>query len=159
MSEYDDDLIIDKYNLDSECVDQPRRFMKYGTLYAQAVLERDKIKQRLKIAKAESDEYIRKNFQIMGIEKLTEAVVGNLIERQPEVQKLVGEYLEAEYRVNILEVAKEAFRDRRNELSNLVQLFHDGYWAAPRISADKMEGLPGAEAPSPQKVMPSLKDK
>jgi len=130
--DYKKDLEIDKFNLDEECEKQPRKFAIWAEKYIEAKRERDKIKQRIKVKRAEVEKNIRQTPENYGLNgKMTEAMVKAEIELQKEVQELENELIEKNYKVGILEVAKEAFQDRKKELENEVGLYIGNYWSTP----------------------------
>ena len=90
-------------------------------------------------------EYIRKNYQDEGLEKITDKIVESWIIRQPEYQKALKELRHAtknandklnhaEYDANILKIAKEAFEHRKKMIEQLVSLYVGEFWAKPKQS-------------------------
>lgn len=140
MSEYnyESELFIDKYNLDVECIDQPRRFKNYGDLWAEAIADRDRAKQKVKVTRADIERMVRKDPLSFGVEKITEASVSSTVELHEDVQRAEISFIEAAREVNLLSIAKEAFQDRREEIRNLVGLFQSSYWAMPKIKSEEM---------------------
>jgi len=129
---YKKDLEIDKFNLDEECENQPRKFAKWAEKYIETKKERDKIKQKIKVKRAEVEKNIRYTPEDYGLNgKITEAMVKAEVELHREVQELENELIEKNYEVGILEVAKEAFQDRKKELENEIGLYIGNYWSTP----------------------------
>jgi len=158
------DVKIDKFSLDTECLDQPRRFKKWSDLLADAIKDQKVAERRYRVAKAEALMEIRrkdgkdisrysfkkdKTFRY-SLDKLTDAVVAAAVECHPNVVAADLERAECEHSVGILFGAKDAMKDRREELKNLVSLFLSGYWAEPRIKSSDQEELVDA-ATSKQK--------
>jgi len=136
--EFESDLFIDKFSLDQECVDQPTLYAKYGELHADAIQERDFVKESLDIKKAELYRKIRENPTKYGCnEKPTESAVSNIITEDRSIQDLSEELREKNHQVNVLGVAREAFVHRKKSLENLVELYLTSYFSQPRTTNQK----------------------
>jgi len=125
--DYNTDLEIDKYSLDMECMDQPRKFAKWSELLADAIKEKDTLKAKLSLN-------IRTNPEAYGLGKTTESGVQSAIESDEE-------YIQARYNVNVLTGAKDAMEQRRSMIEYLIKLFLSGYWAEPRIPQKEREEI------------------
>lgn len=139
--DYQKELSIDKFALDGECMDQPRRYFTYASLWSDAVRERDKAKQDLKIAKAKAVAEIKNNPSVVGLDKWTDVAGGIAIENHPEVVRTVDALIEAERKEGILFAAVEAFRDRKGMLTSLVQLYLSGYWSDVKLPKESSDSL------------------
>lgn len=126
-NEYEIDLEIDKYSLDTECMDQARKFAKWARLLADAIKEKDMLKSRLSLN-------IRTNPEVYGLGKTTESGVQSAIESDKE-------YIQARYNVNVLTGAKDAMEQRKSMIEYLIKLFLSGYWAEPKIPQKEMEEI------------------
>ena len=136
LTDINQDLNIDKDNLDMECMDQPRKFMKWATDYAKALQLRDEAKRRLVIIKSNVNLDIRTRPQDYGIDKATEGSINAAIESNEEVNKAEQEVSDAQYAVNIYSAAKEALDQRRAMLERLVSLYLSGYYAQPKLQSE-----------------------
>jgi hypothetical protein len=138
---YEKDLEIDKNSLDTECLDQPARFMKYSKAYADAGLERDQKKQELVVERADLSMKIRNDPGEYGLDKVTEGSVQTALDTSKKIVGLTEELNQVQNQVNILGSAKEAFEHRRDMIKILAQLFVSGYWSKvsmPQGASDKM---------------------
>ncbi len=128
----DQELGIDPDALDVEWLNQPRVFMKYSEMVAQAKLEVDMAKEDLDVVKAELDRDIRSNPEAFGIAKIVEAVVTNTIILQVKYAEANTILFQAKYKAEILASAVKAFDQRKKALENLVTLFGQSYFAGPK---------------------------
>lgn len=99
---------------------------------AEAVAERDHLKDQLTAVKASADEEIRKNPKKFNAEdmKITEAWVAAKISLHPEVVDISNKLIEAQLNVNMLAVGKEALDHRLKALSILTELYKGNYFIA-----------------------------
>lgn len=139
---YEHDLIIDKYNLDEECVMQPQRFNKWAALHIEMIAMRDRVKQQLTLARANADFHVRQLInqgkgKEINITKGTEADIKTAVDLDPKVIEAEENLIEANRKVGVFTVAREAFHDRKKELENLVQLWLSSYWADPRLASHR----------------------
>jgi hypothetical protein len=137
---YYDDLLIDRYNLEEECADQPRRSMEWGEKYAEAIFVRDKAKQNLKIVSAQVQQRIRQDPElygvIPGVRGVTEGAIQAALDTNQEILDAEDALLEAEKNLQIMKTAKDAFlSDRKIQLTNLVHLQLGQYYSDPVKSA------------------------
>lgn len=122
---YEDDLKINKNKLDREWIKQPQFYMQYAEQLAIADQEKQRAKEKLEIAKAETDQDIRGN----SVTKMTEAMVQAEIILQPKYQRTLSEYQKKCYEYNIISAAVKAFEQRKSALENLVRLYLSGYFS------------------------------
>ena len=128
---FTEDIKVDKFNLDEECVNQSERFCYWAEEYSESVSERDELKNKTEILRAQLDKKIRTNPESYGLEKVTESAISNLIFLDKGYQKLLEEYRESVKSVNILLVAKEAFNHRKSMIEILAKLLLAGYYSVP----------------------------
>lgn len=131
-SNFRDEVALNKDFLDDNAIEQPALYAKWSEAHAQAVLERDKAKDRFAITKAEVDEEIRKNPSKFGWESDKSPTVG-FIEAQIILHKkykaVQEELATAEHNVNIMSAAKNSFEQRGRMLAVLAELFKSNYFA------------------------------
>jgi len=152
ISEIELDLEIDKNNLDSACIDQPRRFLHWSVEYAEAIRLRDEAKRRSMVTKSNINMDIRSRPQEYGIEKATEGSINAALESNEEVNKAEKEVSDAQYAVNIFSAAKEALDQRRSMLERLVALYISGYYSQVKLPTDQVGKL-ADEATAHQKSL------
>jgi len=133
--EYEKDLTIDAEMLDVEWVKQPRLYMKYSELSAQADKECQKAKENLDAVVAQLDSEIRKTAQ-MNETKITEAAIRNTLILRPEYKKAFETYTEKTYQASIISAAVKAFEHRKKALESLVQLWIGSYFSGPKQPRD-----------------------
>jgi hypothetical protein len=124
---YEDDIKIDRENLDGEFLKQPQLVFQYCKLEADAIQERDKLKEELKITEAALFEKIQNSGEKITV-SATQAKVDMSDERVKVVAKLIG----AEHNLNILQGVIKAFDHRKSALENLVQLWMRDYFSTPK---------------------------
>jgi hypothetical protein len=135
-NEYSADLQIDKYKLSEEWEDQSLLYMKWAERYAQAIYERDRLKEKMDLVKAQIDLYIRKNPNQYGFDtkpKPTEAAITNTILNEEEYQEAVEDYLLAKKNVNILQGVKDAMEHKKKALEAETSLWIGNYYSDPKV--------------------------
>ena len=133
MENFERELRIDESALDVEWLEQPRLFFKYAQQLTEAEREADLAKDNLDYVKAKLDLKIRgENTE----KKPTEAqILSNIIidEKYREAQT---KFIDAKEKAKLLGVAVKAIDTRKNALENLVRLFGQQYFAAPKEPRD-----------------------
>lgn len=131
-TDYEKDLVVDKYKLDEECVRQPMLYMKYAKLAAEAKKQFDYAWERAKVTRA----------------KLIKEAKGTAQEKEaffrdhPDHKKAVRAKNDAEAEYNILNAASYALSQRKTMLEMLVKLWGGEYFSTPvpeRVPRKKME--------------------
>lgn len=128
-----DDLKLDVTELDRATLDQPALFHDQSVLWAEAVFERDKLKEQIAAMKALVDEDIRSRPRDYGwgFEKNpTETWVANQAMLHKDVKELTEKLLQAQYNVNVMSVGKEALEHRMNALRIMTELYKGNYFSA-----------------------------
>jgi len=126
------DVAIDPAILDEEWLKHPITFMKYAQLFAEAALEKDKIKDKLDFLKALVASEIRSNPDSYGLKKVTEAIVSEIVEQDERIIEIKAAFLKAKYEYDVLLNIIRSFEHRKKALENLVQLYQSEYFAGPR---------------------------
>ena len=140
--DYKSDLEIDLNSLDLELIKQPILYSKYSNAWAVAIREQARAKEKLNMTRADLDAKARKSWDILGFEKRpSEPQIATWIPNQETYKDANFEYIEATYRVNILETAKWAFEQRKKSLEHLVSLYLANYFVEPKISKEARDGL------------------
>ncbi len=140
-----EDMKLDITKLDEAALEQPSIFAEWGDRWAQAVLERDRLKEEIATVKAEADEEIRKNPRKFGWEaekSPTETWVASQVILHSAVKAATEKFVEAQYEVNMATVGKEACDHRKKALEILTQLYSSNYFVAKsRSGTDYVEKL------------------
>ena len=126
IDELKNDLLIDKYGLDEELVQQPTLFMKVSEALVEAMAAKDYAKENLAEADAMLDGMFRRSQ-----EKVTEAAIKNLIQLDPKHASAFTAYIEAKTKADLLSSLKEAFHQRSYMIRELchiktTELFEQG---------------------------------
>lgn len=124
---YEKEVLINDQALDAEWKNQPTYTLKYGLAKADAQRDADTAKEALNYLCAKKDGEIRESCD----KKPTEAQIANMVLMDPDVQKAKKALIEAQYNLNMLQVACYAFNDRKSALENLVKLFGMNYFSEP----------------------------
>jgi hypothetical protein len=120
---YFEDLEIDLDNLHIESQHQPTRFMKYAQALANEKKEYARKKRMFRVECAGVAKNAREN---LGIK--TEKAIQDHVDSDSNLLSIEMELIEIQRRIDVLTGAVEAFRDRRQELVNLVKMDSDGYF-------------------------------
>lgn len=130
---FKDDMKLDVLDLDRAALNQPSLYAENGEQWAQAILDRDKAKERLSAKRTEVDESVRNDPDKYGLptgSKPTETWILNKIAQHEEVIALTEELNKAQYNVNIMVVGKEALDHRLQALKILTELYKGNYFTA-----------------------------
>ena len=130
---FEQDLSINKYKLDEECLSHSSRYAYYSEAQAVAKSNVSKAKDNLEYVTAEANLRIRKEYAEKG-EKFTEAVITSQLTLDKSVNEAKSKLREEEEVYARLSVAVQAMETRRSELDNLVKLYCAGYFST--VSAD-----------------------
>jgi hypothetical protein len=128
-----EDLKLDVTELDRATLDQPALYGEWAQKWAEAVFERDKLKEQISAMKALVDEDIRSRPRDYGWElekNPTETWVANQAILHKDVKDLSDKLLAAQYNVNMMTVAKEALDHRMNSLRIMTELYKGNYFSA-----------------------------
>ena len=138
-----DDAKLDITKLDQHALDQPALYDNWGEKWAEAVAERDKLKEKLSVVRAEADDEIRRTPKDFGWEQdkaPTETWVANQVVLHPKVRDSMDEFLTAQKNVSITSVAKEVLDHRKKSLEILTELYKNNYFSArARTNPDYLE--------------------
>ncbi len=144
INELNNDLKIDLNDLHGEWLRQSSLYMKYAEMAAQAQRQRDQLKEKIDVVRAEQDAKIREKpldfncpVDKAGLPKLTEAWINSTIQRQPEYNKANEEFHASNYVMNVLRSAVSAFDHRKKALEMEVQLWQGGYYSVPVDRSEK----------------------
>jgi len=132
---FDQDLAIDETALDVEWLDQPRRYMKYCKLYAEAGHRVRRIEERMKI--------LRSQIILKAASKGTGRSGGPTQQQieasfrvDAEHQRLKRLLNSTQHVYDLLNGAVFAFQQRKTALEQLVTLYGQQYFAGPSLPRD-----------------------
>lgn len=137
---FEQDLSINKYKLDEECLSHSSRYAYYSEAQAVAKSNVSKAKDNLEYVTAEANLRIRKEYAEKG-EKFTEAVITSQLTLDKSVNEAKSKLREEEEVYARLLVAVQAMETRRSELDNLVKLYCAGYFSTVNADGNIKKGI------------------
>lgn len=137
---FEQDLSINKYKLDEECLSHSSRYAYYSEAQAVAKSNVSKAKDNLEYVTAEANLRIRKEYAEKG-EKFTEAVITSQLTLDKDVNEAKSKLREEEEVYARLSVAVQAMETRRSELDNLVKLYCAGYFSTVNADGNVRKGI------------------
>lgn len=129
--DYENEIIIDEGQLEAEWRQHPQLVLKYQTAKAEALKEFEEAKEHLEMTIAEVDTAIREEFASDGQSKPTEKAIDKMIISNEDVSTARSAVIDANFKVNMLRAACDAFDTRTQSLQNLVKLFGMNYYSEP----------------------------
>lgn len=140
VGNYDEYLLIDKYNLDDDLVEQGRVYKIVADRLADAMSYRDQAKAELDRTRAECDKFIRQDAALAN-ERITEAQVASKILEEATYQTAQNEHLEWRYITEKWTVLRDSFIQRGYALRELCQLWMANYYADTAIAEVRTEAV------------------
>lgn len=136
MNEFEQDVRLDRYNLENELQRQSDIIKKWTQVAAIAKSDRDNLKEKLDDVYSELDLEVRSDLkkfmtekEFKNIKKITESVIESLIKRQKEYKELRKKYLDAKRDFEIIEGGISALDHKRTSMKFLSDLWINGYWS------------------------------
>ncbi len=129
--DFDSDVAINKHQLDKCWLEQPSLMMRYGELAAEANKAAKLTQEKLKTIRSEIVLVCHRD-GIPGIDKPVGGAIEAHYRKNEDYIEAKLEMIEAEHVAEVLQNAIAAFRNRRDALSNLVELHLAGYFSAPK---------------------------
>lgn len=117
----ENDVQIDKYNLDSECISLPGLYLGYAEAARQAKSFVSEKSDMLKVVLAERQLAIREQCANEG-KKVTEGIIAAMVDCDPDVIQARKDLREAEAVATRLNVAVTSMEIKKSEVDNLVKL-------------------------------------
>jgi hypothetical protein len=127
-------LMIDKHNLDQECMSQSDIFFRIEEQVAMAISLKDHAKENLTQVDANLAKEIRQAAETNSI-KLTEAKIQELIVTDEKHSKAMQEAIKAKYESDMWMNMKEAFAQRSSMLKEMCNLYLAGYYVRDSVKA------------------------
>jgi hypothetical protein len=138
--DFENDLFIDKFKLDQECITHSQIYFHYSEMAVKAKNQVSILSDNLKLKMSEVSIEIRNSFTKKEM-KFTEAVINAEVEKNDEVISAKEELREAELNLARLQVGVSAFEHRKSQLDNLVRLYCAGYFSTPSASGKPKESI------------------
>lgn len=130
MSTFIDDLKINPNALHTEWIKQAYLYGQWAERHAQATRNRDLIKTKMDVLKAQLDAKIRTHWQSYGYEKKpTEPAIDAYIISNKEYQELQDAYNQQTYNINLYLAARQSLEHKKAALMDLSKLHLAGYYS------------------------------
>ena len=151
ISEYERELYdeerFDKYKLDEEYEEQPRKFTDWAILYGKSLAVRKRAEADIDKAKGRVDLEVRKNPTLHGLVpddkgKIMEAAIKAVIANHKDVLAAEEYYYHIYEMSKLFETAVEAFKQRKELIRGEGELWINKYYShrlAPVVRADEAE--------------------
>ena len=146
-------LTFDKHNLDEEFLSIPMMIYRLGVEVAHADSERDRLKQKLDVKKAEVDADVRKSPADYKIEKVTEAAISGAVISDTFVRNFQQDLIKASEKVSILEAGRNALRDKLTAMTYTFKLYEANYFADGKMPKGSREAMEEAGAKSQKDLL------
>ena len=128
--DFENDLKINKYKLDEECLSHASLYFRYADACIDAKKNLSKAKDELELVKSTRNIELREELTAKGL-KVTEALISSALLKDDAVIEATENVRKAEYIFGKITVAVEAMESRKSELDNLVKLYCSGYFSTP----------------------------
>lgn len=140
---FEEDITIDKYNLDVECERQPTLYEKWSRKWAIANGRMEQIKAKRDLVEARLDSDVRfapESFGITG--RVTEQAIKVAIKQHADYIEVNSELQEASLLTNVLTGAKWAMEHKKEMIDGLIRLYGSQYFAKPTITQQIAQEAP-----------------
>ena len=124
----ENDLKINKYKLDEECLTHASTYNRYAEMALKTKTELTKAKDKLSLITAQRNIAIREEIAKSG-SKVTEKMIESYLESDKEVLNAKKEVREIEEVNATFNAMLDSFDHRKSELDNLVKLYCAGYYS------------------------------
>lgn len=142
---FKEDVKLDPYALDDANIIQAELYAEWGERWADAVKERDYLKEEVSVVRSSIDEQIRnkpEKFGWEGAKSPTEAFINSQIVLHPDYIDIMEKLNKAQYNVNMMVVAKEAIEHKGKSIDRELDMIRLGYKvAAKKESLSRKEHL------------------
>lgn len=124
----ENDIKINKYKLDEECLTHASTYNRYAEMVTKTKTELTKAKDKLSLITAQRNIAIREEIVKSG-SKVTEKMIESYLESDKEVLNAKKEVREIEEVNATFNAMLDSFDHRKSELDNLVKLYCAGYYS------------------------------
>ena len=136
--DFQEELRINKYRLDEECLSHATKYNYWAEAYARAKNEYGIAKDNLAYTTADVSLRLR-NFYIESGEKYTESRLQSAVDTDRDVIEAKRKLREADDILCKMDVAVKSMDVRKSELDNLVKLYCAGYFSTVSTMANKRD--------------------
>ena len=129
--------------LDTEWLDQARRYHEHALKYADARRDYEQAKTELALAESEARLKVRRNPAVYGLDDTRPTVdsIKDCAMIQPEVREAARSLADAGHEVDVHKAAVDALSHRKAALENLVKLRLSDYYSEPSKPAAARDDL------------------
>lgn len=128
----DDELEIDLGNLHEEWARQPKLYLQYADMMAEARKNLEDAKREQELVEAKLKNSIRINPSAYGLEKVTEDAIKSAMIVSEKYQKAYKDVINARYEMDIVDAMLSSLDHKKKGLESAVQLHLAGYFAEPK---------------------------
>lgn len=135
---------IDKYNLDTACMEQVQLFQDAADRASDLAELRDLAKITMETIYAELDGKIRKEGVEKG-EKITDKSIEAIINRNPDYIEAKKSYIEARTKASKANNEKSGYKERKSLLEYMIRLYLSSYYSDVETRPEVLSRKMGAE--------------
>ena len=139
---------LDKFRLDEEWVEQPKLYFESASKLAASRQEYERAKAERDVVKAEEELKVRNNPEKYGLEKTTEAAIGQVVTTSLKLRVANEKIITTKYEMDMQQAEVDALEHRKKALENLVQLEARNYFSAPKASKETVDRMRNVEEKS-----------
>lgn len=132
---------IDELDLVNECINQPKMYLKHSDMLARAKKNLERAKVRIDVVEAELSRKIRSNPKKYCGEDQRDAAIKAEIAIRLAKHDVTENFIEAQYKVNLVSGAVTALDQRKRQLENIITLRGQGYNAEVRVRKEDREEI------------------
>ncbi len=140
LAELQEQLLIDRNDLDTMLIKQPQLYRQVGDGFAEAESFKDRAKDSLEAEVAKLDAYLRRAAAETK-EKFTEPQLANMIKLQDSYVKVWEEYIRCKELSGKWKSLLESFSQRSYMLNHLVTLYVSGYWGQATGASSRQQAV------------------
>jgi hypothetical protein len=140
--DFEKDIVIDKFNLTEELVEQPQKYYDWGKALSISETETLIAKDKLEIIRSEIELKIRNHPTLYDLpNNPKEAQIKAAVNINRKVRRANKNYLDALRIEKTLKKAERAFEHRKKSLEGLVYLSNQFYFADPKTNSHTQEKI------------------
>ena len=131
-----EELFVDKYNLDTDAAEQPQLYMECVEAIEVVKAEVDELELELEEAIADMDLDIRNQPAAFGLDDVKERAVKSIISKNKNIKSLRRELNTAKRKLAVLNGRKEALDQRKQMIRVLAELYLGEYYVTVEVKSD-----------------------
>lgn len=127
-------VAIDELALDRECIRLPSDFLKVSTRVAEFRRDMEEAKRSLEVVQADVSRKIRANPGTYGLEKVTEAAIGEVLLKNNDIHNAQVELADVKHKLEMEQALLSALETKKKSVAMLVELHGMGWFSSPKVS-------------------------